>query len=191
MDILTYINRMNQMYGNGPALAPRYNTQQYLQGGRVGYKPGGIVEPGVTHYATKFLSGEEFSNLHKTFEGTDTDFANFLNEEGYKAKGNKTFDEKSVFTRRKRLGLETNNPKPTIKDFKKEAKELGINIKGFDDQKIKQKVRDERGDIIKRERRLTDPDFVAKERATQKAWQKANPEKYKEVQFQARVKSYE
>ena len=34
----------------------RYNTQQYLQGGRVGYKPGGIVEPGVTHYAKNELT---------------------------------------------------------------------------------------------------------------------------------------
>ena len=138
-----------------------------------------------------FLSNEEFSNLYKTFEGTDKEFANFLDTEGYKAKGNKIFDENSVFKRRATLGLETNNPKPTIKDFKKEAKALGIDIKGLDDQTIKNKVRDKRGDIIKKERRLTDPDFVAKERATQKAWQEANPEKYKEAQFQARVKSYE
>ena len=40
MDILTYINRMNQIYGNGQQAAPVYNTQQYLQGGRVGYKDG-------------------------------------------------------------------------------------------------------------------------------------------------------
>jgi len=46
MDILTYINRMNQIYGNGPAPAPRYNTQQYLQGGRVGYQGGQLVEHG-------------------------------------------------------------------------------------------------------------------------------------------------
>ena len=46
MDILTYINRMNQIYGNGPAPAPRYNTQQYLQGGRVGYQGGQLVDPG-------------------------------------------------------------------------------------------------------------------------------------------------
>jgi len=52
MPILDYINRMNQIYGNEPAPV-RYNTQQYLQGGRVGYKPGGIVEPGVTHYGKK------------------------------------------------------------------------------------------------------------------------------------------
>ena len=28
-----------------------YDTRKYLQGGRVGLKPGGLVEPGVTHYA--------------------------------------------------------------------------------------------------------------------------------------------
>ena len=87
MDILTYINRMNQIYGNdtqvasitdAPFMAPelqedispmpntpdllreegievgeqvkapvRYNTQQYLQGGRVGYQSGQLVQPGL------------------------------------------------------------------------------------------------------------------------------------------------
>ena len=49
MDILTYINKMNRLYGTEP-VPVRYNTRQYLQGGRVGMKPGGLVEPGVTHY---------------------------------------------------------------------------------------------------------------------------------------------
>ena len=30
-----------------------YDTKKYLQGGRVGLKPGGIVEPGVMYYAKK------------------------------------------------------------------------------------------------------------------------------------------
>ena len=50
MDILTYINRMNQIYGDKTQVAPVYNTQKYLQGGRVQYKPGGLVEPGVMYY---------------------------------------------------------------------------------------------------------------------------------------------
>ena len=49
MDISTYIKRMNQLYGTDP-VPVRYNTQQYLQGGRVQYKPGGLVEPGVMYY---------------------------------------------------------------------------------------------------------------------------------------------
>ena len=65
MDILQYIQRMNQLYGTEPLAPwdkpevpwdeakapPRYNTMRLLTGGRVGMKPGGIVEPGVTHYA--------------------------------------------------------------------------------------------------------------------------------------------
>ena len=49
MDILQYINKMNRLYGND-STPVRFNTRQYLQGGRVGMKPGGLVEPGVTHY---------------------------------------------------------------------------------------------------------------------------------------------
>ena len=48
MDISTYIKRMNQLYGTDPTPV-RFNTQKYLQGGRVGMKPGGLVEPGVTY----------------------------------------------------------------------------------------------------------------------------------------------
>ena len=59
MDILTYINKMNRLYGNDPTPV-RFNTRQYLQGGRVQYKPGGLVEPGVTHYATSPGSGQKF-----------------------------------------------------------------------------------------------------------------------------------
>ena len=164
----------------------------YRQGRRVGYKPGGIVEPGVTHYATEYLSNEEFSSLYKKFKGTDKEFADSLNKKGYKAKADRKFTADSVFTRRKRLELESKGyVRPTIKDFKKEAKALGIDIKGLDDQTIKNKVRDKRGDLVKQKKRLTDPDFAAKERAIQKAWQEANPEKVKEVRFQSRVRAYE
>ena len=48
MNILTYINRMNQIYGDGQqeAAPVRYNTQQYLQGGRVKYQGAGLVDHG-------------------------------------------------------------------------------------------------------------------------------------------------
>jgi len=39
MDILTYIDRVKANYSKQPE--PRYNTQQYLQGGRVGFSHGG------------------------------------------------------------------------------------------------------------------------------------------------------
>ena len=54
--------------------------------------------------------------------------------------------------------------------FKKEAKELGIDIKGLDDQTIKNKVRNRREDLIKQKKRLTDPEWAKKDAAANKAW---------------------
>ena len=78
MDILTYINKMNRLYGSEPLAASvkpkpgwQYapwqdypqdddipSVQKVAEGGRVYdtrkyFKPGGLVEPGVTHYATE------------------------------------------------------------------------------------------------------------------------------------------
>ena len=51
---------MNRLYGNAPA--PRYNTQQYLQGGRVGYDNGGRIgkekKTSVYKYPKKGRSGK-------------------------------------------------------------------------------------------------------------------------------------
>ena len=75
MDILQYINKMNRLYGNDPAPV-RYNTQQYLQGGRVGMKPGGLVEPGVTHYATLTDSEKEVL-IQKRFPNKKLNFKKY------------------------------------------------------------------------------------------------------------------
>ena len=84
MDILTYINKMNRLYGNeqqvamgtGSVIPEEFDElspreEQYYQQGpfstredflaakggsvyntRKYFKPGGLVEPGVTHYGT-------------------------------------------------------------------------------------------------------------------------------------------
>ena len=76
MDILTYINRMNQIYGKGPAPAPRYNTQQYLQGGRVGYQSGQLVDHGPGRLklykgGTSKWDVEELNKAAQHYEGKD------------------------------------------------------------------------------------------------------------------------
>jgi len=47
-----------------------YNTRKYLQGGRVGLKPGGLVEPGVTHYATTYAD-KKTKSINKAIEETN------------------------------------------------------------------------------------------------------------------------
>ena len=61
----------------------RYNTRQYLQGGRVGKKPGGLVEPGVTRYgqdgrglhARDMLTKKEQELIEKAFPDMKFDFS--------------------------------------------------------------------------------------------------------------------
>ena len=46
MDILKHINKFNEMYAGTEPAPVRYNTQQYLQGGRVKYQGAGLVDHG-------------------------------------------------------------------------------------------------------------------------------------------------
>jgi hypothetical protein len=324
MDILSYIQRINQLYGSeqqvasgkgfGSVISEEFDElspreEQYYQQGpfstredflaakggsvydtRKYFKPGGLVEPGVTHYATSpektgkykykvvnqwgtfwsdkpglrgdtagfreyitkfkgkeiykgfvldkankfgidrgtasriideirpdinelpypetkeakrkrlvvekrlkknFLDNAEFIKLHKNFEGSDLKFAEFLNEKGFTTDRGGSFTESAVYSRRDQLKLKTKTLPQSMSSYKTEAKELGIDIKGLDDQTIKNKVRFRRSGEIRKQKRLTDPDFSARETAVRKAWEKENPERVKESKFRSRVKSYE
>ena len=73
MDILQYIDKIKQNYGN--ELVPvRYNTQQYLQGGRVKYQGAGLVDHGPEGlrqgYATQ--EGAEKTAKIRIKKGLDT-----------------------------------------------------------------------------------------------------------------------
>tara|TARA_R110000744_G_scaffold90352_2_gene175455 strand:+ start:697 stop:4686 length:3990 start_codon:yes stop_codon:yes gene_type:complete len=138
-----------------------------------------------------FLDNAEFIELHKNFDGSDLKFAEFLNENKFTTDRGGDFTESGVYARRERLGLETKTLPQSMSSYKTEAKELGIDIKGLDDQTIKTKVRFKRSGEIRKQKRLTDPDFSARETATRKAWEKANPEKIKAAHFKSKVKSYE
>ena len=70
MDILTYINRMNQIYGNGQQAAPVYNTQKYLQGGRVGYRTGKKVV-GSQYVKAKPFNKKQQAAIKKQFPNAD------------------------------------------------------------------------------------------------------------------------
>ena len=73
MDILQYINKMNRLYGND-STPVRFNTQKYLHGGTVGMKPGGLVEPGVMHYAT-LTEAEKLANIETWEKNTGLKFS--------------------------------------------------------------------------------------------------------------------
>ena len=74
MDILKHINKFNEMYAGTEPAPVRYNTQQYLQGGRVKYRGAGLVDHGPEGvrqgYAEKRKSPVKINE--ETFKKIDT-----------------------------------------------------------------------------------------------------------------------
>ena len=143
------------------------------------------------------LSTSEFIKLYKNFPGevTDIDFAEYINDLGYRTTQGTEFNSKSIRKRRIDNGIKSKAPleygaTKTLKSFKEEAKTLGINIKGLTKKEIKNKVRNRRGNIIKTERRRTDPVYAEKIAKAKRDWAKANPEKVEASQYAFNQKRY-
>ena len=143
------------------------------------------------------LSTPEFIKLYKNFPGevTDIDFAEYINDLGYRTTQGTEFNSKSIRKRRIDNGIKSKAPleygaTKTLKSFKEEAKTLGINIKGLTKKEIKNKVRNRRGNIIKTERRRTDPVYAEKIAKAKRDWAKANPEKVEASQYALNQKRY-
>ena len=191
MDILTYINKMNRLYGSEQQVASLpYGTQgtygvpeetpmpniqdlireegvqvgpQVKDGGRIYdtrkyFKPGGLVEPGVTHYAT-LTKAEETANINAW-------------EERMKVLGKKYADVKDKQVRYKiRQGIGGDLPTQPIGPFKYPINTSTGTV--YTDKDYNQPT--------KAEKRKVD------------AWEKANPgqkyaDQHSEVKFQIRKK---
>ena len=96
-----------------------------------------------------FLNDKEFKKELKKFKpvvtGSDAEFAKYLNEKGFTAKGGIPFTTDAVSTRRLRLGLEGKNITTRGKVFSdenilKQAKEMKLNIKGKTPDEIRRAV---------------------------------------------------
>ena len=130
----------------------------------------------------KYATTEEFLELYKKFPGgTEQEFADFLEEKGYGNFKGVKYNTKDLETRRRRQNLKTKAPaiysnKP-MSDFFKEAKTLDINTKGLTDLEKKKKIRDKRGNEVKKGKRLTVEGFSEKENVAKKRYVINNPEK--------------
>ena len=143
------------------------------------------------------LSTEKFIELYKSYKGevTDVEFAEFLNSKGYRTTQNTKFNDKSVRKRRIDNNIKSKAPleygaTKTLKSFKDEAKELGIDTKGLTNEEIKNKVRNKRGWLVKKERIQTDPKYAAKKAKASADWAKANPEKVEASQYAYNQRRY-
>jgi hypothetical protein len=110
-----------------------------------------------------FIDNNTFKKLYKNFTGTDQEFANFLNEQGYVLKGGKKPTADAVEMRRGRLGVKSKSPVKfslTDKEILKEAKRLKVDTKNLSKQEIRKLTLQRRGDEVRRKRLQTDPEFV-------------------------------
>ena len=130
------------------------------------------------------LSTEKFIELYKSYKGevTDVEFAEFLNSKGYRTTQNTKFNDKSVRKRRIYNNIKSKAPleygaTKTLKSFKDEAKELGINTKGLTNEEIKNKVRNKRGWLVKKEKIQTDSKYAEKIAKGKRDWEKVKKSK--------------
>ena len=101
-----------------------------------------------------YLDNKGFKEQYKLFKpkitGSDKEFADFLNEKGFKASGDTSFTPDSVSSRRLRLEIPGKNITTRGQVFSddfilKEAKRLNINTEGKDISKIRKRVFENRG----------------------------------------------
>ena len=66
MNILDYINRINEIYGKDEPRITAQEPRNMAHGGRIIGKPGGLVEPGVEYYGKTKIAINVAANLAKS-----------------------------------------------------------------------------------------------------------------------------
>ena len=117
-----------------------------------------------------FITNEDFIKEFKKYQksdefitGTDKEFAKYLNDKGFKAE-NKSgeHNERSIKTRRQRLGIESVSvtaPRYSDKEILKQAKKFKINTKDLSPKEIRDKVMNKRQQKSFAEKRAEDPEL--------------------------------
>ena len=120
------------------------------------------------------LSNQEFIDEYEKFKisdffktGKDQEYADYLNDQGFKAeKGNKKFTRENVAIRRRRLNIDSASDFGALsdKEIKKEAKRFNINTKGLTPEEIRTKVLTKRTRENLLKRMAEDPEFAERYR---------------------------
>ena len=135
----------------------------------------------------KYPTPAEFRALYKKFPGgTDAEFANFLEKEGYGNFKGLKYKVEDIETKRRRLNIKSKAGYfRTRKSLLAEAKELGVTqskgvpVRLLTQNELNRVLGDKRGVETKKLKRLTVPGFAEADYQTKLDWKKRNPEKVK------------
>ena len=135
----------------------------------------------------KYPTPAEFRALYKKFPGgTDAEFANFLEKEGYGNFKGLKYKVEDIETKRRRLNIKSKAGYfRTRKSLLAEAKELGVTqskgvpVRLLTQNELNRVLGDKRGVETKKLKRLTIPGFAEADYQTKLDWKKRNPEKVK------------
>jgi len=180
------LNKFNQTMAYLTSPEPKKISFQLRESHGQMFQPDEVEVERLNFAKAGFVSGDEFKKLYAGFVGSDSEFANLLNEQGFKTIAGQPYNRKSVEKKRKDLGITSNNPTQrgigwTKQQIIDEAKKFNLDPKKYSLEQLRQLVNTKRGQATRKEQYATDPEYRAIRRQQQRDVMervKADPERY-------------
>ena len=205
--VVQWVTRSTPLESKGTWKKFVQERKGFDKGGLATPKRGLVDEPGSYAGKVKVLDEKTFRELYEKFPGgTDPEFLEFIKKEEeakgieYTGRDGAELNPRNIQNRRqnvlripKKGGLAY---KISPKEFKNQAKELGINTRGLTDEEIRRKVQNKKSLLAVQKRFAEDPEYRESKRARTKLAQEKfktnDPEKYRkylESVQESRIKS--
>ena len=188
------LNKFNQTMAYLTSPEPKKISFQLRESHGQMFQPDEVKVERLNFAEAGFVSGDEFKKLYADFVGSDTEFANLLNEQGFKTRAGQPYNRKSVEKKRKDLGITSNNPTQrgigwTKQQIIDQAKKFNINPKKYSLEDLRQLVNNKRGQAARKEQYATDPEYREKRQQQKREVMervKADPQRYELYKLKAK-----
>ena len=188
------LNKYNQTMANLTSAEPKKINFQLRESHGQMFQPDEVER--LNFAKAGFVSGDEFKKTYAGFVGSDSEFANLLNEQCFKTIAGQPYNAKSVEKKRKDLGITSNNPTQrgigwTKQQIIDEAKKFNLDPKKYSLEQLRQLVNSKRGKAVRKEQYATNPEYRARRQQQKKEVMerlKADPERYALFKLKAKEK---
>ena len=188
------LNKFNQTMAYLTSPEPKKISFQLRESHGQMFQPDEVEVERLNFAEAGFVRGDEFKKLYAGFVGSDSEFANLLNEQGFKTKAGQPYNAKSVEKKRKDLGITSNNPTQrgigwTKQQIIDEAKKFNLDPKKYSLEQLRQLVNTKRGQAARKEQYATDPEYRARRQQQKREVMervKADPQRYELYKLKAK-----